>query len=55
MSGTKMLQMARVSANDFKGKADGERFNGTGTLSGSRTQGRYDWNAERAGQTGAIQ
>ena len=34
--------------HEFKGKADGGKINGAGSLSGGRTQGRYDWNAERA-------
>lgn len=33
--------------HEFKGKATGERLNGNASLSGSRTQGRYDWDAER--------
>jgi hypothetical protein len=34
--------------HEFKGKVEGERLIGGAMLSGSRTQGRYDWNAERA-------
>lgn len=33
--------------HEFNGKVDNDRLYGTGTLSGSRTQGRYDWNAQR--------
>ena len=36
--------------HEFKGKVDGEQVHGAAVLSGSRTQGRYDWNAERAAQ-----
>jgi hypothetical protein len=32
----------------FEGTVDNARLIGGATLSGSRTQGRYDWNAERA-------
>ena len=41
--------------HEFKGKADGDRLDGAATLSGSRTQGRYDWSAARAAQTGKDQ
>ena len=41
--------------HDFKGKVEGEQLIGAATLSGSRTQGRYDWNAQRAGPTGKVQ
>ncbi|HTD90246.1 MAG TPA: hypothetical protein VK663_06260, partial [Burkholderiales bacterium] len=40
--------------HEFNGKADGDRLNGSGTLSGSRTRGRYDWNAERAATAAAV-
>lgn len=33
--------------HEFNGKVDSDRLHGVGVLSGSRTQGRYDWNAER--------
>jgi 16S rRNA G966 N2-methylase RsmD len=33
--------------HEFKGKADGDTLNGSASLSGSRTQGRYDWSAQR--------
>lgn len=34
--------------HEFKGKVDGENVSGSATLSGSRTQGQYDWHAARA-------
>jgi hypothetical protein len=40
--------------HEFKGRADGDRFSGSASLSGSRTQGRYDWEAERAPRTAAA-
>ena len=36
--------------HEFKGKVDGEQLHGAAVLSGSRTQGRYDWSAERVAQ-----
>lgn len=37
--------------HEFRGKADGGKISGSGSLSGSRSQGRYDWYAQRtAGQ-----
>ncbi len=33
--------------HEFKGRADSGRISGSGSLSGSRTQGRYDWHALR--------
>jgi hypothetical protein len=33
--------------HEFKGRADGDRVNGAASVSGSRTQGRYEWSAER--------
>ena len=49
--------------HEFKGKVDGNRLTGSGSLSGGRTLGRYDWNAERdthgaaasVGQTERVQ
>ena len=41
--------------HEFKGKADGDQFHGTAVLSGSRTQGRYDFSAARTAQTGTVQ
>ncbi len=38
--------------HEFKGKVDGEQLHGDAVLSGSRSQGRYDWNAGRAAQIG---
>jgi hypothetical protein len=40
--------------HEFKGRADGDRLSGSASLSGSRTQGRYDWEAERAPRTAAA-
>ena len=34
--------------HEFKGKTDGTRLHGSVSLSGSRSQGRYDWQAERS-------
>jgi hypothetical protein len=37
--------------HEFKGKSDGTSLHGSAVLTGSRSQGRYDWSAERsAGQ-----
>lgn len=33
--------------HELRGKVDGARLTGTASLSGSRIQGRYDWNAQR--------
>lgn len=33
--------------HDFRGKVEGEAISGSASLSGSRTQGQYDWNALR--------
>jgi hypothetical protein len=33
--------------HEFKGRADGDRLDGSASVSGSRTQGRYDWSAQR--------
>ena len=33
--------------HEFTGKVDSDRLYGTGALSGGRTQGRHDWNAQR--------
>jgi hypothetical protein len=41
--------------HEFKAKADGDRFQGTAVLSGSRTQGQYDFSAERMAQAGKNQ
>jgi hypothetical protein len=41
--------------HEFKGRVEGEQLIGNATLSGSRTQGRYDWNAARAAQMGKVQ
>jgi hypothetical protein len=41
--------------HEFKGRVEGAEVNGNATLSSSRTQGRYDWNAMRAAQTGKVQ
>jgi hypothetical protein len=38
--------------HEFRGKVDGEQLHGSATLSSSRTQGRHDWNAERAAPMG---
>jgi SAM-dependent methyltransferase len=38
--------------HEFRGKVDGGQVHGSATLSGSRTQGRYDWHAERAVKMG---
>lgn len=40
--------------HEFKGRVDGDRLNGSAGLSGSRTQGRHDWNAERVPGTAAA-
>jgi len=40
--------------HEFKGKADSDRLTGAGNLSGSRTQGRYDWNAERTPHSASV-
>jgi hypothetical protein len=40
--------------HEFRGRADGERISGNASLSGSRTQGRYDWEAERAPPSAAA-
>ena len=36
--------------HEFKGQAAGDRVNGAASLSGGRTQARYEWSAERAGK-----
>ena len=40
--------------HDFRGKVAGERVSGSGALSGSRTQGQFDWNAERAARGAGV-
>ena len=40
--------------HELKGKIEAERIRGSATLSGSRTQGQYDWNAERSPRTAAV-
>ncbi len=40
--------------HDFKGKVDGENLSGAATLSGSRSQGQYDWNAARVPRTASA-
>jgi len=37
--------------HEFSGRVEGERISGSATLSGARTQGQYDWNAERAAKS----
>ena len=37
--------------HEFKGKVEGASISGSGTLSGSRSQGLYDWNAARSQRT----
>lgn len=34
--------------HEYRGRVDGDRLSGSASLSGSRTQGRYDWDATRA-------
>jgi len=34
--------------HEFKGRVDGDSMSGSAALSGSRTQGQYDWSAMRA-------
>jgi len=36
--------------HEFKGRVDGETISGSAALSGSRTQGQYDWNAAKSGK-----
>ena len=36
--------------HEFKGQAAGDHLNGAASLSGGRTQARYEWSAERAGK-----
>jgi hypothetical protein len=40
--------------HELKGKAEGERISGSASLAGSRTQGRYEWEAERAPRSAAA-
>lgn len=40
--------------HEYKGRADGDRLSGSASLTGSRTQGRYDWEAERAPRSAAA-
>ncbi len=40
--------------HEFKGRVEGERISGSAALSGSRIQGQYDWNAERAQRAAAL-
>jgi len=40
--------------HDFKGRVDGDRLSGRASLSGSRAQGQYDWEAERVPRTAAA-
>ncbi len=37
--------------HDFKGRVEGDSVTGSASLSGSRTQGQYEWNAARAQRT----
>ncbi len=39
--------------HEFRGRVDGDRLSGRASLTGSRTQGHYDWEAERAPRTTA--
>ncbi len=40
--------------HDFRGKVAGDRLSGSGALAGSRTQGRFDWHAERAARDAGV-
>ena len=40
--------------HEFKGKVDGDSISGSATLSGSRTQGQYDWNATRSQRAASV-
>ena len=41
--------------HEFRGKVAGDRLSGSGALLGSRTQGRFDWQAERTARgAGAL-
>ncbi len=40
--------------HEFSGRVEGERINGSATLSGARTQGQYDWNAERTAKSAGV-
>ncbi len=41
--------------HEFKGKADGDQLHGAASLSSTRKQGRYDWNAARETQSEKVQ
>jgi hypothetical protein len=40
--------------HDFKGRVEGDSMTGTASLSGSRSQGQYDWTASRVPRTSAT-
>lgn len=37
--------------HEFRGRVEGERISGSASLSGARTQGQFDWNAERTAKS----